>query len=328
MMKHKKVLMVVTLVLAMMFAFSVGISADEEGSSLDEVAVNIPALEQYMEFPTWQTVTITDRHEGCYYVADVTWDPFGDPYILPEKEYTAVVELEVIGKNYFDNNVKAYINDNAAQILSQSADHLKICYTFPALKVQRPSMYFDDVKVDDWFYSSVEFVYYTGLMNGVGNNKFDPHGTTTRGQIVTILYRMEGEPAILHPCPFDDVDTNMYYAVPITWAQENGIVSGYDANTFGPNDYITREQMAKIFCNYAKYRYFYSSDSQAGLTGFDDANKVSSWAMDEMEWAHGIGLINGTLIDGKSYLDPQGNAERCQAAAIFERFCKKYDVLQ
>lgn len=177
---------------------------------------------------------------------------------------------------------------------------------------------FSDVKTSAWYHEDVQYVSENGLMKGTGENLFSPDATTTRGMIVTILYRLEGEPSPTGACPFQDVASGKYYEKAITWAAENGIVSGFSADTFGPDQNITREQMAAILYRYATYKK-YDVSTAGDLSKFPDADKVSSYAVDAMKWANAAGLINGS-DDGKLY--PAGNATRAQVAAILTRFCK------
>lgn len=177
---------------------------------------------------------------------------------------------------------------------------------------------FSDVKNSAWYHEDVQYVSENGLMKGTGENLFSPDATTTRGMIVTILYRLEGEPSPTGACPFQDVASGKYYEKAITWAAENGIVSGFSADTFGPDQNITREQMAAILYRYATYKN-YDVSTAGDLSKFPDADKVSSYAVDAMKWANAAGLINGSN-DGKLY--PAGNATRAQVAAILTRFCK------
>ncbi|MBE6927482.1 MAG: S-layer homology domain-containing protein [Ruminococcaceae bacterium] len=188
-----------------------------------------------------------------------------------------------------------------------------------------PSMFFDDVKVGDWFYHDVEYVYYNLLMNGVGDGKFAPNATTTRGMIVTILHRMEGQPEMTAECPFVDVAAGSYYEKAITWAAFYGIVNGVGDNKFAPDDNITREQFAAIFFRYAQYKGWYNEDDCVMTGGFADQNQVSDWAFEAMSWAIGVELINGMQTSDGLYLMPQGNAIRCQAAAIIHRFCEYFN---
>ena len=175
---------------------------------------------------------------------------------------------------------------------------------------------FLDVTKSDWFYEDVAYVYENGLMNGMGEGQFGPQGTTTRGMIVTILYRQAGSPAASGN-PFADVDPGQYYAQPIAWAASHGIVNGISATTFAPDDPITREQMATILYRYARYQGEDVSD-QGNLSAFADADTISAYAKQAMAWANGAGLINGVE---NNRLNPTGQAFRSQVAAILHRFC-------
>lgn len=175
---------------------------------------------------------------------------------------------------------------------------------------------FTDVSTRDWFYDDVKFVSEKGIMNGTSRNTFGPNLAITRGMIVTILYRMEGEPAITKDCPFTDVKSGSYYEKGVSWASENDIVSGYGNGMFGPNDEITREQLAAILFRYAQHKKFDVS-AKTDLTGYADYNKVSAWASNALNWANANGLVNGA---GRNSLNPKGYATRCQSAAILHRF--------
>ena len=183
---------------------------------------------------------------------------------------------------------------------------------------------FVDVLESDWFYGDVLYVYANGLMNGTSATTFSPYAATTRGQIVTILYRLEGSPAVAGACAFTDVAAGSYYEQAITWAAANGIVNGYDATTFGPDDMITREQMAAILFRYAQGKGMASVTLAQNLAGFTDAANISAYAVDAMNWAVGQGLINGM---GDGTVAPQGQAIRAQAAAILHRFCETLELI-
>ena len=131
-------------------------------------------------------------------------------------------------------------------------------------------------------------------MNGVGNGRFDPAGTTTRAMVVTMLWRLEGEPNATRSAGFLDIPADTWYTDSVAWAAENGIVTGYNASAFGPNDPVTREQLAVILYRYAQYKGQNTGKGVAALNGFDDASQVSAWAVDAMGWAVSGGLINGT----------------------------------
>ena len=175
---------------------------------------------------------------------------------------------------------------------------------------------FTDVSTMDWFYDDVKFVSEKGIMNGTSRNTFGPNVAITRGMIVTILYRMEGEPAVTRDCPFTDVKSGSYYEKGVSWASENDIVSGYGNGIFGPNDEITREQLAAILFRYAQYKKF-DVNAKTDLTKYADYNKVSTWASNALNWANANGLVNGA---GRTSLNPKGYATRCQSAAILHRF--------
>lgn len=174
---------------------------------------------------------------------------------------------------------------------------------------------FTDVKEKDWFYSATRFAYVNKLMNGISGNLFDSHGSMTRGMIVTMLHRLEGTPEPAVSNPFDDVAEGKYYTKAVIWAAENKIVSGYGSGIFGPEDDITREQMALILMNFAKYKG-YDISARGELNKFTDADEVSGWAKDAMSWANAEALITG---DG-AHLRPIEKAERCQVAELFRRF--------
>lgn len=177
---------------------------------------------------------------------------------------------------------------------------------------------FSDVKSTDWFYEPVEYAYENGLMTGTGSNIFSPNLTTTRGMIVTILHRMEGEPSA-KAAGFSDVPHSRYYAGAIDWASANGIVSGYGDGRFGPDDPITREQMASIMYRYSEYKE-YDTSASANLNRFKDGSSVSNYAKDVMRWAVGSGLLSGRTADT---LAPKGQTTRAEAATILMRYCEQ-----
>ncbi|NLT15586.1 MAG: hypothetical protein GXY05_14740 [Clostridiales bacterium] len=177
---------------------------------------------------------------------------------------------------------------------------------------------FADVAEDDWFYGDVVYAYENALMKGTSDTTFDPHGTITRGMIVEILYRLENKPAVTGACPFDDVASGKYYENAATWAAANKIVDGYGNGKFGPEDAINREQMAVILYRYEQYKGGGFKGAWMFPLNFPDADKISDWAYEAMCWCTMNDIIGGN-DDGT--LAPQGNAERCQAAAILHRFC-------
>ena len=174
---------------------------------------------------------------------------------------------------------------------------------------------YNDINLKAWYHEEVEFALANGLMNGVGNNSFQPEEKLTRAMLVTVLYRYAGSPSVEGLVnPFKDVPAKVWYTDAVIWAAANGIVNGTGDGEFSPEDDITREQVATIF-----HRYNKAPEGKGDLSGFPDADKVSPFALDAMKWAVGEGIINGS--DGK--FDPLGSATRAQIAAIFYRYITK-----
>ncbi len=193
------------------------------------------------------------------------------------------------------------------------ASSVKVSASFAKIKQS-----FDDVKTGDWFAKAVDYAVDKGMMNGVGNNKFAPDAVTTRGMIVTVLYRLEGEPAV-GSASFADVHDGEYYAKAVAWASANGIVTGYGDGKFGPNDAITREQFAAILYRYAKYKgYDVSVGENTNILSYTDAQSVSEYAVPAFQWACGAGVMNGA--SGK--LLPKDSATRAQTAQLLMNFCE------
>ncbi len=183
---------------------------------------------------------------------------------------------------------------------------------------------FTDISEKDWFYGDVMFVYENGLMLGTSKTLFSPHGTVMRGMMATILWRMEGSPVPKGKNSFTDVEAGKWYADAITWTAENGIFAGYGKDKFGPDDPITREQLAAIFYRYADYKG-YDLTVKGDLDKFKDADKITDYAKTAMQWAIGSGLVKGK---SGNLLDPQGTATRAEIAAMLHRFIEKYKLVQ
>lgn len=177
------------------------------------------------------------------------------------------------------------------------------------------TLLFTDVRETDWFYDDVVFAYENGLFSGTTATTFSPYAPMTRAMLVTVLYRLEGEPAVTGRSGFSDVMIGSYYEAAVTWAADNGIVNGTSATTFSPSENVTREQMAAILCRYAQYKQ-YGTSASASLSAFSDASAVSTYAKAPLSWAVAEKLVNGT--DGK--LLPRASATRAQVAAILHRF--------
>lgn len=178
---------------------------------------------------------------------------------------------------------------------------------------------FNDVSANDWFASAVDYVTGKGMMNGTADNTFSPKANTTRGMVVTVLYRLENQPST-SAASFTDVASGAYYANAVAWANANGIVSGYGSGKFGPNDKVTREQLAAILYRYAQYKkYDVSVGEDTNILSYTDAQTITQYAIPAIQWACGAGVVTGK---SGNKLDPQGNATRAEVAAMLMRFCE------
>ncbi len=180
-----------------------------------------------------------------------------------------------------------------------------------------PSAKFTDVDQSQWYHEGIDYALTNGLMNGMSDTTFEPNSTTTRAMVVAVLYRLDGSPATAQ-AGFADVPADAWYADAVAWGEANGVVSGYSAETFGPSDSITREQMAAILYRYAQYKGVDVS-AQADLSKYSDADAVSDWANTALSWANAEGLISG-MSDAE--LAPTDTATRAQVASILMRFCE------
>ena len=188
-----------------------------------------------------------------------------------------------------------------------------------------PVSSFTDVNADDWFAEAVQYVLDQGMMNGTSATSFSPDATTTRGMIVTILHRLEGEPTAA-ASDFSDVAAGTWYADAVAWAAENGVVNGVSKTSFAPNAPITREQLAAILFRYAQFKgYDVSVGEDTNILSYTDAGQISEYAIPAMQWACGAGVITGM---GDGTLNPQGTATRAQVATMLMRFCEsvEYDA--
>ncbi len=177
---------------------------------------------------------------------------------------------------------------------------------------------FDDAGRGDWFYDSVVYVYENGLMDGVSDTLFDPDGTVTRAQLVTMLWRLDGEPSVNYALPFTDVSGGEWYAEAVRWAAGEGIVNGVSETEFAPNAAVTREQLAAILHRYAQHKgYDVSIGESTNILSYSDFASISEYAISAMQWACGEGIITGVT---ESTLEPRGTATRAQSAAMLMRF--------
>lgn len=178
---------------------------------------------------------------------------------------------------------------------------------------------FTDVVAGTWYYGAAAYAYNNGLFAGMTPTTFAPNATMTRAMLVSVLWRLAGAPAPKAPNTFVDVPDGAWYTDAVTWAAENGVVSGIGGSRFDPSGFVTREQTAEILYNYAHSKG-YDVSARADLTTFPDAASVSGWAKNALSWANAAGLINGTVRDGQTILDPQGSASRAQVAMILMNY--------
>ena len=226
-----------------------------------------------------------------------------------DKGYVAVWTYK--GESYVGDEFTVKMGANDAKLYVEFMDKDDIRLT---------ELPFRDVSKRDWYYDDVVYVYRKGYMDGMSSTRFGGELNTTRGQIVTILWRLTGEPRATKRNPFTDVSSSQYYYDAISWAYDAGVVDGFDAHTFKPDQNVTREQLAAILYRYAKYMNLSTSGS-AYLAKYTDADKIANWAYDAMAWANYRGLINGTSA---TRIDPKGYATRAQIAAILHRFAVEY----
>ena len=204
------------------------------------------------------------------------------------------------------------------------SDDLKtVTMTVTVKEKEEPTLPFVDVKEDDWHYNAVYYNYVAGTMTGLNDTHFGPNQSLARAQFATILYRMNGTPKVEYKATFPDVQDGIWYTDAILWAADTKVVTGYtDTGKFGPADNINREQMAVMMYRYAKFKD-YTIDNQESYDKFEDADKVSAFAKEAMEWAYGNGIIKGKYNETK--IDPQGSATRAECATIIMRFMEKFE---
>ena len=240
------------------------------------------------------TVTITATPDQGYQVNAVTvTDRFGDAVRVTE-------------------------NSDGTYTFTMPNGQVTVNATFVQVEEPAPTEPFLDVNEGDWFYDAVAYAYENGIMDGVGGNRFAPNSATTRAQLVTILYRLEGEPAVSGDLPFTDVEAGTWYTNAVVWAAQNGIVNGVGDDTFAPGNDLTREQLVTILYRYAEAKG-YDVSASADLAGYPDGEEIQAYAREAMAWAVAENIIQGMEDDT---LKPAGNASRAQIATILMRFCE------
>lgn len=252
----------------------------------------------------------------------------GDGVAKVDKSYASAGDKVTItvtpGRNATVQHITVTDEDGERLKLTENRDGT-YSFTMPSgaanvyVRFSGSGLPFADVPSGSWYYDDVAYVYDTGLMTGLTATTFGPNLSTTRGMIVTILWRMENEPAAKHGCPFADVRRGSYYEQAIAWASENGIVTGFDASTFAPDRAITREQLAAILFRFAAYRGMDAVTLRETLSSFQDQAAISVYAVSALNWAVSEGLMQGT----GDKLEPTGSATRAQVAAMLRRFMQR-----
>lgn len=249
------------------------------------------------------TVTITVTPETGYKVGSVT---------VKDKNGNTIAATEKDGKYSFKMPASAvsvdvtFVKDGGSSVGDCPKD--STCPVDP----------FKDTSNTAWWHDGIHYCVEQGLMNGVASDQFAPNGATTRAMIVTILWRMEGSPATSYSMSFTDVPAGQWYTEAIRWAQSTGVVTGYDAQTFGPNNNVTREQLAAILYRYTAHKGGDVSQ-RSTLAQFTDVSQISSWALENIQWANAVDMVNGRT---DTTIVPKGNATRAEAASMIQRFCQ------
>ena len=295
-------------------------------ATIEEVTAAVAALEDAMQAlenattpSTSYAITVEDSDNGTV-TPSRTRAPRGLTVTLtvkPDEGYK-LDTITVTDKN--GNEIKLTDKGNGKYTFTMPASAVTVEASFT--KDDTPvdtGLPFTDVKADDWFFEAVKHVYDNKLMDGTSSTTFAPLMTTNRAMVVTILWRLEGQPETDDATlSFTDVESGVWYTNAVNWAASKGIVKGYSDTVFAPNDTVTREQLATILYRYAESKG-YDVSAKGDLTTFADGAKTSSWAAEAMEWAVGSKLLSGK---GGNVLDPTGTATRAEVAQIFMNFAQ------
>lgn len=283
----------------------------------------LPGVLTIQEIPTY-TVTVPTAENGTI-TADKATAQEGDTITLTARPAEGYVlqSLTATCAAAAPGTVPLQEKGEGIYTFAMPAGDVTVTGTFALEEEEEepwPPFPFTDVPETMWYYDSVYYVYAHGLMNGTAATLFSPGNPTTRGMLVTILYRMEGSPQGAGWGPFTDVTPGAYYAQPIAWAAWNGIVNGITSTTFAPDRNVTREQMAAILYRYTAWKEWDVSQ-QGNLFQFTDWQKVQTYARTPLAWAVASGLIQGKE---NQRLDPGGPATRAEVATILQRFHSTY----
>ena len=260
-----------------------------------------------------------DIGEGGSVTADSKRAARGDTIVLTVSPDEGYVLEQLTVKNESGTELKLTDMGDGKFSFTMPAGDVSVLASFVKEQAQEAVLPFTDVEEGAWYYDAVAYIYDKGMMTGVTDTTFEPDATTTRGMIVTMLYRLEGEPAVDNAAAFADVAAGAWYEKAVAWASQNGIVNGYGDDLFGPNDAITREQMAAILFRYAQYKGLEAVTLEENLGAFEDAGQISEYAVQAFNWAVGQHLITGVT---DTTLEPQSSATRAQVATILMRYCE------
>ncbi len=260
-----------------------------------------------------------DIGEGGSVTADSKRAARGDTIVLTVSPDEGYVLEQLTVKNESGTELKLTDMGDGKFSFTMPAGDVSVFASFVKEQAGEAALPFTDVDEDAWFFDAVAYVYGKGMMTGVTDTTFEPDTTTTRGMIVTMLYRLEGEPAIGNTAGFADVEAGSWYEKAVAWASQNEIVNGYGDDLFGPNDAITREQMAAILFRYAQYKGLEAVTLEENLGAYTDADQISEYAVQAFNWVVGQGLMTGVT---DTTLEPASSATRAQVATILMRYCQ------
>ena len=238
--------------------------------------------------------------------------------VSPDEGYE-LDELTVTDAN--GNEIRVTDKGNGKYTFTMPRSRVTIEATFVEIEEEPDvsTLPFTDVSEGDWFYDAVEYAYENGMMSGIGNDLFVPESNLNRAMMVQVLWNLEDTPAVSDTTDYSDVASGAWYYDAVQWATAENIVGGYGGGTYGPEDDITREQMALMLYRYAQYKGYDTTQNGADTQDFTDYADISDWALEGMTWAVNAGLLNGK---GNGILDPTGNATRAEVAQILMNFCE------
>ncbi len=181
-----------------------------------------------------------------------------------------------------------------------------------------------EFKPGNWKYENIKFVYEKGIMTGIKGDEFLPDAPLTRAQFASVIYRMAGLPQVTYRNIFTDVPARKWYSDAVVWAYEHGIAAGFGEGCYGIDYFITREQMARMLMEFARTQG-YDIGAREDFGKFADADQVSGWAAENMQWAVASGIISGSVKDGKYYMNPKSQATRAECAVMLTKFMKEHE---